>query len=109
MTTGMQNEKAAVASGHWPLYRYDPRLSEQGKNPLVLDSKPPSIPIKDYAYMETRYKMLTRSHPEQAKRLLDLAQKDATARYRFYQQFAAMHLSEEEEPAPAPKAQKAEN
>jgi pyruvate-ferredoxin/flavodoxin oxidoreductase len=110
MSTGLQNQKAAVASGHWPLYRYDPRLTDQGKNPLVLDSKPPSISIKDYAYMETRYKMLTRSHPEQAKKLLELAQKDAKARYRFYQQFAAMHLSEDETPAPAAaQAQKAGN
>ena len=100
MTTGMQHQKAAVASGAWPLYRYDPRLTQQGKNPLLLDSKAPSIPIKDYAYSETRYKMLTRSHPEQAKRLLELAQQDAEARYRFYQQFSMMHLSKEEETPP---------
>jgi len=90
MTRGMQNQKAAVNSGHWPLYRYDPRLAEQGKNPLVLDSKAPSIPIKDYAYMETRYKMLTFSQPEEAKRLLVLAQRDAQMRYHFYQQLAGL-------------------
>jgi len=90
MTRGLQNQKAAVNSGHWPLYRYDPRLAEQGKNPLTLDSKPPSIPIKDYAYMETRYKMLTFSHPEEAKRLLALAQRDAQMRYHFYQQLASL-------------------
>jgi len=90
MTRAMQNQKAAVNSGHWPLYRYDPRLAEQGKNPLTLDSKPPSIPIKDYAYMETRYKMLTFSHPEEAKRLLALAQRDAQMRYHFYQQLAGL-------------------
>jgi pyruvate-ferredoxin/flavodoxin oxidoreductase len=100
MTTGLQHQKAAVASGHWPLYRYDPRLGAQGKNPLTLDSKPPSISLKDYAYSETRYKMLTRSHPEEAKHLLDLAQKDVTSRYRFYQQFAAMNLSEPQETTP---------
>ncbi len=90
MTHGMQNQKAAVNSGHWPLYRYDPRLIEQGKNPLILDSKAPSIPIKDYAYMETRYKMLTFSQPEEAKRLLALAQRDAQMRYNFYQQLAGI-------------------
>jgi pyruvate-ferredoxin/flavodoxin oxidoreductase len=90
MTHGLQNQKAAVNSGHWPLYRYDPRLIEQGKNPLILDSKAPSIPIKDYAYMETRYKMLTFSQPEEAKRLLQLAQRDAQMRYHFYQQLAGL-------------------
>ncbi len=90
MTTGMQNQKAAVLSGHWPLYRFDPRLIAQGKNPFQLDSKPPSIPIKDYIYMETRYKMLALSQPEEAKRLLALAQQDALARYSMYQQLANM-------------------
>jgi len=90
MTRGMQQQKAAVNSGHWLLYRYDPRLSEQGKNPLSLDSKPPSIPIKDYAYAETRYKMLTLSNPEEAKRLLQLAQGDIKSRHQFYQQLAGL-------------------
>jgi pyruvate-ferredoxin/flavodoxin oxidoreductase len=90
MTRGMQQQKAAVNSGHWLLYRYDPRLSEQGKNPLTLDSKPPSMPIKDYAYSETRYKMLTLSNPEEAKRLLQLAQGDVLARQQFYQQLAGL-------------------
>jgi pyruvate-ferredoxin/flavodoxin oxidoreductase len=94
MTLGLQNQKAAVNSGHWPLYRFDPRLVEQGKNPLVLDSKPPSIPIKDYAYMETRYKMLTMSQPAEAKRLIELAQKDAQHRYDTYQQLASLKFGE---------------
>jgi pyruvate-ferredoxin/flavodoxin oxidoreductase len=92
MTRGMQQQKAAVNSGHWLLYRYDPRLSDQGKNPLILDSKPPSIPIKEYAYSETRYKTLTFSHPEEAKRLLQLAQNDVTARQKFYQQLAGLEF-----------------
>ncbi|MBM3791232.1 MAG: pyruvate:ferredoxin (flavodoxin) oxidoreductase, partial [Acidobacteria bacterium] len=99
MTKGMHNQKAAVDSGHWPLYRYDPRLAAQGKNPLILDSKPPKLPIKDYAYMETRYKMLTHSKPEEAKRLLQLAQQDAVQRYRMYQQMASLKFGEEEKPA----------
>jgi pyruvate-ferredoxin/flavodoxin oxidoreductase len=95
MTRGMQQQKAAVNSGHWLLYRYDPRLSEQGKNPFALDSKPPSMPIKDYVYSETRYKMLTLSNPEEAKRLLQLAQGDVLARQQFYQQLAGLDYSKE--------------
>jgi pyruvate-ferredoxin/flavodoxin oxidoreductase len=84
----MKNQAAAVKSGHWPLYRYDPRLAERGKNPFTLDSKPPSIPFEEYAYMETRYLSLVRSHPEEARRLLALAQKDTRERWRRYEQFA---------------------
>ncbi len=95
MTRGMQQQKAAVNSGHWLLYRYDPRLSMQGKNPLTLDSKPPSIPVKDYAYSETRYKTLTYSHPDEAKRLLQLAQSDVMARQQFYQQLAGLDFDKD--------------
>ncbi len=95
MTKGSQQQKAAVNSGHWLLYRYDPRLTEQGKNPLVLDSKPPSIPIKDYLYSETRYKMLTLSQPDEANRLLLLAQEDVRARQQFYRQMAGLVYDKE--------------
>jgi pyruvate-ferredoxin/flavodoxin oxidoreductase len=90
MTLGMQQQKAAVNSGYWLLYRYDPRLAAQGKNPLVLDSKPSKMPLKDYAYNETRYKMLTHSQPEEAKRLIELAQQDVLKRLHFYQQLASL-------------------
>jgi pyruvate-ferredoxin/flavodoxin oxidoreductase len=90
MTRGMQQQKAAVDSGQWLLYRYDPRLTQQGKNPLLLDSKPPSLPIRDYVYSETRFKMLTLSKPAEAERLLKLAQEDVKARYHYYQQLAAL-------------------
>jgi pyruvate-ferredoxin/flavodoxin oxidoreductase len=96
MTHSMQQQKAAVNSGHWLLYRFDPRLALQGKSPLTLDSKAPSIPIKDYAYAETRFKMLTLSNPEEASRLLELAQKDARARYQFYKQLSAINYGPEE-------------
>jgi len=96
MTEGMKNQTAAVKSGHWPLYRYDPRLALQGKNPLQLDSKPPSLPIRDYAYMETRYKMLALSAPEEARRLIELAQQDAEARYNLYHQLASLSYAKEE-------------
>ncbi len=90
MTKGLEQQKAAVKSGHWLLYRYDPRRTKEGKNPLSLDSKPPSMPIKDYAYSETRYKMLTLSKPEHAKQLLEEAQQDVMARYQFYKHLAEL-------------------
>jgi pyruvate-ferredoxin/flavodoxin oxidoreductase len=96
MSRAMQQQKAAVNSGHWLLYRYDPRLTEEGKNPLTLDSKPPSIPLKDYAYAETRYKMLTLSNPKEAKHLLSLAQNDINARHQFYQQLAGLDYGKNE-------------
>jgi pyruvate-ferredoxin/flavodoxin oxidoreductase len=94
MTAGMDNQKAAVNSGQWALYRYNPGLVKEGKNPLQLDYKKPKIKVEEYAYMETRFKMLTKSNPEEAKRLIDLAQKDADERWRFYEQLAAMDYSQ---------------
>ena len=70
---GLDQQKAAVQSGYWPLYRYNPDLVKQGKNPLQLDSKAPSLPLEKYIYNETRYTMLVRSNPEAAKELLALA------------------------------------
>jgi pyruvate-ferredoxin/flavodoxin oxidoreductase len=103
MTRGMNNQKAAVQSGAFPIYRFDPRLIAEGKNPFLLDSKPPSIPIKDYMYMETRYKMLALSQPEAARHLLELAQNDAHARYNMYQQLANMKWGGGEATAQATK------
>ena len=103
MTRGMNNQKAAVQSGAFPIYRFDPRLIAEGKNPFLLDSKPPSIPIKDYMYMETRYKMLALSQPEAARHLLELAQNDAYARYNMYQQLANMKWGGGEVTAPPAK------
>jgi pyruvate-ferredoxin/flavodoxin oxidoreductase len=88
MTTGMANQKAAVESGHWPLYRYNPKLKNEGKNPLKLDSKAPKIRFEDYAYMEARYKMLTKSNPDEAKRLITLAQQDVDKRWETYEELA---------------------
>jgi pyruvate-ferredoxin/flavodoxin oxidoreductase len=87
---GLDQQKAAVLSGHWPLLRYDPRLAREGKNPMQLDSKAPSVPLKSYAYNETRYTMLAHSDPEAARRLLDLAQHDVVTRWRYYEHLAAM-------------------
>jgi pyruvate-ferredoxin/flavodoxin oxidoreductase len=89
MTTGMQNQKAAVDAGQWPLYRYDPARAAHGANPLQLDSRAPKIPVEQYLYLENRFKMLTKSHPDDAKRLLREAQEDVYARWRFYEYLAA--------------------
>jgi pyruvate-ferredoxin/flavodoxin oxidoreductase len=90
MAYGIDQQKAAVQSGHWPLFRYNPTLTGQGKNPFQLDSRPPSIPLKDYIYNETRYTMLAKSNPEEAKRLLDLAQEDVNSRWKLYDYWSKM-------------------
>ena len=89
METAMQNQKAAVDSGYWPLFRYHPDLEKEGKNPFKLDSKGLKIPLKDYAYMETRYKMLTKSHPTEAAALMIEAQADVVRKWKEYERFAA--------------------
>jgi pyruvate-ferredoxin/flavodoxin oxidoreductase len=86
---GMDQQKAAVLSGHWPLFRYNPALARDGRPTLELDSKPPSLPLKAYAYNETRYTMLAHSDPEAARRRLAEAQEDVLARWRLYEQWAA--------------------
>ena len=92
MATGMQQQKAAVESGRWLLYRYDPRRTERGENPLILDSRSPKIPVEQAMYSENRFKMLTRTKPEDAKRLAELAQADVNTRWQMYQYLAAQHL-----------------
>ena len=91
MRKGLEQQKLAVQSGYWPLYRYNPRLVEEGKNPLIIDSKDPSIPLEQYAYNESRYKMLTQSDEERAEMLLKQAQQDVKSRWELYKQMAAMH------------------
>jgi pyruvate-ferredoxin/flavodoxin oxidoreductase len=92
---GLEQQKAAVDSGHWVLLRYDPRLTDSGKNPLQLDSKAPKIPLKDYVYNETRYSMLAMADPERAKKLLELATSDVETRWRMYEFLASMPGREE--------------
>ncbi len=93
LRTGFEQQQRAVDSGAWILYRYDPRRAAQGLNPLQLDSKAPKIPLKDYVYNETRFKMLAQSDPQRAEKLLELAQKDVMARWRMYEQMAALDYS----------------
>ena len=87
---GMEQQKNAVLSGYWPLMRYNPALRAEGKNPFQLDSKAPSIPLKQYSYHEARYTMLARSHPDVAKKLLEEAQDDVEREWRVYSGRAAM-------------------
>ncbi|HEY3368279.1 MAG TPA: pyruvate:ferredoxin (flavodoxin) oxidoreductase [Symbiobacteriaceae bacterium] len=82
MAKGLAQQKLATESGHWPLYRYNPALKADGKNPLTLDSKAPKIPVKEYAYGETRYRMLEQQNPEVAARLMEEASADAVARFK---------------------------
>jgi pyruvate-ferredoxin/flavodoxin oxidoreductase len=89
MTTAMQNQKAAVDSGQWLLYRYNPERVLANENPLQLDSRSPTRKVQDFMLMETRFKMLTKSKPEDAKRLWAEAQHDAEVRYRFYEYLAS--------------------
>jgi pyruvate-ferredoxin/flavodoxin oxidoreductase len=89
MTTGLQEQKAMVDSGRWLLYRYDPRRTENGENPLQLDSRTPKLSVQDALYRENRFKMLTRSKPEEAKHLLELAESDVNTRWQMYQYLAA--------------------
>ena len=85
---GMDQQKAAVNSGYWPLFRYNPDFAAQNKNPFQLDSRAPSLALKDFLYNETRYTMLVKSNPEEAKRLLGLAQEDVAARWKLYDYMA---------------------
>jgi pyruvate-ferredoxin/flavodoxin oxidoreductase len=88
MTTGLQQQKALVDSGRWLLYRYNPVLQSQGKNPLQLDMKAPSESVEKSMYQENRFKMLTKSKPEVAKLLLEQAQMEVNARWEMYQYLA---------------------
>ena len=88
MAKGMQQQKLAVESGYWPLYRYNPRLVEENKNPFQLDSSDPKISLSDYIYTEGRYRMLQQSDPVVAKFLLGQAQKAVSRRWQQYKQLA---------------------
>jgi len=93
MAKGMENQTLAVESGHWPLFRFNPESLKEGKNPLKLDSKAPKVKLEDYFYRETRYKMLTKSHPKEAKELLKIAQENVLKKWKHYEQLAAMDYS----------------
>jgi len=97
MAKGLEQQKLAVQSGLWPLYRYDPRLAAEDKNPLQIDCKEPTVPVEQYMYNETRFRMLTQSDEARAETLLKLSSQDAKARWNFYSQLAALHYGETSE------------
>ncbi|MBI4429263.1 MAG: pyruvate:ferredoxin (flavodoxin) oxidoreductase [Ignavibacteriales bacterium] len=88
MAAGMRNQKVAVESSYWPLFRYNPALEQEGKNPFKLDSRPPKLPVREFMSLETRFKSLEKSHPERAKELEKLAQEDVDFRWALYEQLS---------------------
>jgi len=99
LVMGLEQQKNAVQSGHWPLYRFNPALKAEGKNPFQLDCKEPALDLDKYIYNETRYKMLTLSQPELAASLLEGAKEDVAARWRLYSYLAKMEFGSENETA----------
>lgn len=96
LSKGMQQQKLAVQSGHWPLYRFDPHRTDEGKNPLQLDSVDPKIPLRDYIYKEGRYRILLNSDPAGAKALLERAEQAVHDRWQQYKQFSFIKCGEPE-------------
>jgi pyruvate-ferredoxin/flavodoxin oxidoreductase len=88
MRDGLDQQYRAVASGHWPLLRYDPVVRADGGNPFLLDSPRPRIPLSDYIYRELRYRVLTNTNPAEAERLLGLAQEAVEQRWKLYEEMA---------------------
>ncbi|HKL16506.1 MAG TPA: pyruvate:ferredoxin (flavodoxin) oxidoreductase [Balneolaceae bacterium] len=97
MKNGLSQQKLAVDTGYWPLFRFDPSKTEEGKNPFMLDSKAPKIALKDYAYNEMRYLMLAKSKPKIAKALMERAQKEVHDQWHLYEQMEAVYEPEKEE------------
>ena len=89
-----EQQRLAVDSGHWPLFRYNPENAKQGINPLHLDSKAPSIPYREFIETEIRFNMLWRTHPDVAEKLLEQSQQDVLHRYHFYEQLASLPWDE---------------
>ncbi len=85
---GLRQQKLAVQTGYWPLYRFNPSLKAQGQNPFRLDSKAPSVPLSQYMYNEGRFNMLVQSHPDEAQRLLHEAEGDVRARWEAHLKLA---------------------
>jgi pyruvate-ferredoxin/flavodoxin oxidoreductase len=99
MTSAIEEQKRAVACGHWPLYRYNPDLVKQGRNPLTLDSKAPTISFEEFAFGENRYRVLKKNNPEAAEKLIKKANEWTTRKFSLYEKLAAMSC----EPLPEEK------
>jgi len=90
MRKGLEQQKLAVQSGYWPLYHYNPELAATGRHPLVVDSKEPTVPLEQFAYNETRYRVLKQVDPERASQLMGLARADVQRRWEEYKQLAEL-------------------
>ena len=106
MSLGAQHQKVAVDTGYWPLFRFDPRQANDGKNPFKLDSKAPKGSVGDFTSLETRFNMLKKTHPDRVKFLMELAQDDIAQRWKMYEQlskeFEASKSDGDGKPAAAP-------
>jgi pyruvate-ferredoxin/flavodoxin oxidoreductase len=94
LTDNHRQQQLAVESGHWPLFRFDPKRIKEGRNPLHLDSPEPSISYKEFMKTETRFSMLWETHPDDAERYLQQAQQEVSHRYHFYKQLSEMDWDE---------------
>lgn len=94
LKNGLDQQKKAVACGHWPLLRYNPTLRKKNQNPFVLDSPRPMISLKDYAYNELRYKVLTMTHPDEADKLMKHAQDLVNLKWKSYEELATKKASD---------------
>ncbi|HEV2458328.1 MAG TPA: 4Fe-4S binding protein, partial [Ktedonobacterales bacterium] len=102
MRKGLEQQKLAVQSGYWPLYRFSPDLAAEGKNPLTLDSKEPTVDLEQFAYNETRFRMLQQSDPARAADLMQLAKADVRRRWNEYQELAKQPAPEDAEAVAEP-------
>ncbi len=96
LANNIRQQEMAVDSGHWPLFRYDPRRTEAGENPLKMDSKEPSIPYRDFAATETRFSVLQRTNPEASERFIRQAQQQIKTKYQLYEQLAHLAVAHKE-------------
>ncbi|WP_299431260.1 pyruvate:ferredoxin (flavodoxin) oxidoreductase [uncultured Meiothermus sp.] len=107
MAKGLEQQRLAAESAYWPLYRYDPRLKADGRNPFQLDSKPPRIGFKEYALHENRYRMLRQINPMEAEHLFRVAQDSIIARWKDYEQMARAVETTEKPATPAAAGEEA--
>jgi pyruvate-ferredoxin/flavodoxin oxidoreductase len=94
LSNNHRQQNLAVKSGHWPLFRFNPKNISEGKNPMKLDSAEPSIPYRDFVMTETRFSMLWQSNPEAAEGFLKQAQEDVKNRYHYYKQLSELEWNE---------------
>ncbi|HHE08038.1 MAG TPA: pyruvate:ferredoxin (flavodoxin) oxidoreductase, partial [Chlorobaculum parvum] len=88
LSSGLEHQKAAVDSGHWLLYRYNPDRLKEGLNPLQLDSKKPKMPVEQFLNMENRFRMLKKTHPDIAKQYFQAIQQEVEHRWAHYEHLA---------------------